>query len=318
MAVACQSDLSNGMLACTIYLAPQPTSSESEQLISSCLRAFLTGSIDDAFSSLAHEATSADNIDYGYTNQDGSQQCGDAATAAVDESDSDDHFNGSDGTADADIVDGYLKPPVMHRHWQPLMLVVGVPALPKGALVEVQPEACTVQATADPLVPDTSSDDESEVQRRDNPQTVNIRNWASRLVNRSGSFDGTSTGNWSSLTSQGVYCCCQVDVTVSNGCMDTDIGHVVHVLSKSLAVAGLATAHVVSLTVYAQVSFDTVVGQIEDSFRAQWQAQHAQQLPLVVVSPWLLMCGTGADLLTNAKSQSQMCARLTAHRLVNS
>lgn len=318
VAVACQSDLSNGMLACTIYLAPQPTSSECGQQISSCLRAFLTGSIDDAFSSLAHEATSADNVDCGYTDQDGSQQCGDAATAAVDESDSDDHFSGSDGTADADIVDDYLKPPVMHRHWQPLVLVVGVPALPKGALVEVQPEACTVQATADPLASDTSSDDEGEVRPRDGHQTVNSRNWASRLVNRSGSFDGTSTGNWSSLTSQGVYCCCQVDLAVSSGSVDTDIGRVVHVLSNSLAIAGLATEHVISLTAYAQVSFGTVVGQIEDSFRAHWQAQHAQQLPLVVVLPWLLMSGTGADLLANAKSQSQMCARLTAHRLVNS
>ncbi|KAL0024275.1 hypothetical protein WJX79_002109 [Trebouxia sp. C0005] len=163
VAVACQSDLSNGMLACTIYLAQQPTG-----------------------------------------------------------------------------------------HWQPLVLAVGVPALPKGALVEVQPMACTVDALTAQQAADTSSDEEVDSQQGGN----HLSSWASRLVNRVGSIEGDSAGRWSSLTSQGVYCCCQVELVVCKDSLDTVMGHVVHMLSSLLAGASLTAQNVVSLTAYAQEAAD--------------------------------------------------------------
>jgi hypothetical protein len=43
-----------------------------------------------------------------------------------------------------DQEDAYLQPPQMHRQWQPLEIYVVVPALPRGAAVEVQPLALSL------------------------------------------------------------------------------------------------------------------------------------------------------------------------------
>ena len=312
VAVACQSDLSNGMLACTIYLAQQPTGLETGQLISSCMSTFLSSGIDDDFANMSPPAQAAANADCAIHSPDGSNHCAAAALAATDESESVDQSGDSSMTADADIVDDYLKPPVMHRHWQPLVLAVGVPALPKGALVEVQPMACTVDALTAQQAADTSSDEEVDSQQGGN----HLSSWASRLVNRVGSIEGDSAGRWSSLTSQGVYCCCQVELVVCKDSLDTVMGHVVHMLSSLLAGASLTAQNVVSLTAYAQVSSTIPSSQVRSSFHAVWKAQHTHELPFMVVPVWSVvpMTGTGADLQTQADSKTHICFRLVAHR----
>lgn len=315
VAVACQSDLSNGMLACTIYLAQQPKSSETGQLISSCLSTFLSGAIDDEFAHMSPQSEAAANADCATQSQNDSNDSAAAATAATDESDSVDHSEASDMTADADIVDDYLKPPVMHRHWQPLVLAVRVPALPKGALVEVQPVACTVDALTAQQAADTSSDEEGDSQLGGNHLNTKPSNWASQLVNRVGSIEGVSAGRWSSLTSQGVYCCCQVEFDVCRDSLDTVMGHVVHRLSSVLAGACLIAQNVVSLTAYAQESLAIPSGQLRSSFHAVWKAQHAHELPFIVVPVWSVVAvtGTGADLQKHADSKTHICFRLVAH-----
>ena len=312
VAVACQSDLSNGILACTIYLAQQPTGSETGKLISSCMSTFLSGGIDEEFAKMGLQSEAAANADCAGNSQDDSNHTVAAATAATDESDSDDQSKDSDMTADADIVDDYLKPPVMHRHWQPLVLAVGVPALPKGALVEVQPVACTVDALTAQQAADTSSDEEGDSQQGGTHLSTGQSNWASRLLNRVGSIQG---GRWSSLTSQGVYCCCQVELDVCEDNLDTAMGHVVHMLSSLLAGAGLTAQNVVSLTAYAQESLAIPSGHVRSSFHAIWKAQHAHGLPLMVVPVWSVVpvTGAGADLQTHADSISHICFRLVAH-----
>ncbi len=315
VAVACQSNLSNGMLACTIYLAQQPTGLETGQLISSCLSTFLSGGIDDEFAKMSPQSEAAANADCATHSQDDCNHSAAAATAATDESDSVEQSEDSDMTADADIVDDYLKPPVMHRHWQPLVLAVGVPALPKGALVEVQPVACTVDALTAQQAADTSSDEEVDIQHGGNHLNTEQSNWASRLMNRVGSIEGDSAGRWSSLTSQGVYCCCQVELDVCKDSLDTVMGHVVHMLSSLLAGASLTAQNVVSLTAYAQESLAIHSGQVRSSFHAVWKAQHAHELPLMVVPVWSVVpvTGAGADLQTHADSKTHICFRLVAH-----
>ncbi len=314
--MACQSDLSNGMLACTIYLAQQPTGSETGQLISSCLSTCLSGGIDEEFAKMGLQSEAAANADCASRSQDDSNHTVAAATAATDESDSVDHSEASDMTADADIVDDYLKPPVMHRHWQPLVLAVRVPALPRGALVEVQPVACTVDALTAQQAAYTSSDEEGDSQQGGNHLNTGQSNRASRLMNRVGSIEGDSAGRWSSLTSQGVYCCCQVELDVSEESLDKVMGHVVRMLSNLLAGANLTSQNVVSLTAYAQESLAIPSGQVQSSFHAVWKAQHAHELPLMVVPVWSVVpvTGTGADLQKHAESKTHICFRLVAHR----
>lgn len=313
--MACQSNLSNGMLACTIYLAQQPTGSETGKLISSCLSTFLSGGINEEFANMSPQSEAAANADCATHSRDDSNHSAAAATAATDESDGADQSEDSDMTADADIVDDYLKPPVMHRHWQPLVLAVGVPALPKGALVEVQPVACTVDALTAQQAADTSSDEEGDSQQGGNHLSAEQSNWASRLVNRVGSIEGGSAGRWSSLTSQGVYCCCQVELDVCKDSLDTVMGHVVHMLSSLLAGAGLTAQNVVSLTAYAQESLAIPSGHVRSSFHAVWKAQHAHELPLMVVPVRSVVpvTGTGADLQKHADSKTHICFRLVAH-----
>ena len=61
--------------------------------------------------------------------------------------------------------DSYLDVPEQpQREWQPLSLVLGVPGLPKGALVELQPLACLLEVCMSPfgcmwrMGPDAMSD----------------------------------------------------------------------------------------------------------------------------------------------------------------
>ncbi|DBA87744.1 TPA: hypothetical protein ACH3X1_004745 [Trebouxia sp. C0004] len=315
VAVACQSDLSNGMLACTIYLAHQPTGSETGQLISSCMSTFLSGGIDNEFANMISPAEAAANADCAAQSQDESNHSAAAATAATDESHSVDHSEDSDMTADADILDDYLKPPVMHRHWQPLVLAVGVPALPKGALVEVQPVACTVDALTAQQAADTSSDEEVDIQQGGNHLNTEQSNWASRLVNRVGSIDGDGAGRWSSLTSQGVYCCCQVEFDACKDSLDIVMRQVVHMLSNLLAGACLRAQNVVSLTAYAQESLALPSGHIRSSFHAVWKAHHAHELLLMVVPVCSVVpvTGTAAGLQKHADSKTHICFRMSAH-----
>ena len=313
--MACQSDLSNGMLACTIYLAQQPTGSETGQLISSCLSTCLSGGIDEEFAKMGLHSEAAANADCASRSQDDSNHTVAAATAATDESDSVDHSEASDMTADADIVDDYLKPPVMHRHWQPLVLAVRVPALPRGALVEVQPVACTVDALTAQQAAYTSSDEEGDSQQGGNHLNTKQSNWARRLVNRVGSIEDCSAGRWSSLTSQGAYCCCHVELDVCKDSLDTVMGHAVHMLSTLLAGAGLTAQNVVSLTAYAQESLAIPSGQVRSSFHAVWKEQHAHEVPLMVVPVWSVVpvTGTGADFQKHSHSKAHICFRLVAH-----
>ena len=275
------------------------------------MKSFLDGSIDDAFADVTQAADTAAVCDLSFDNDCTVQ----AATAAADSADDEVQSDVSANTADADIVDDYLKPPVMHCHWQPLALVVGVPALPRGALVEVQPQACTVEATTYEASV-TSNDDESVGQSEEQDQigSSNRSDWGRQLMNTDGLVGSNGTGHWSSLTSHEAYCCCQVVFGAQRNSLESDLGQVMQTLSNSLAAAGLTAEHVISLTAYAHETHGSILQQIESSFQAHWEAYHAQQVPLVLIPVWLMMSGVGAELTTN--THSQVCFRLIAHQRV--
>lgn len=302
--VACRSDLCNGLLSGTIYLAQQPATQQVHDLISSCLDSFLAGDIDGAYAEFSAEDDIEKHIH--------ELQLATAATAAEtsaaadmacdDTSDSSSQTSGL--TADADIIDDYLKPPSMHRLWHPLTLVVGVPALPKGALVEVQPEACTVEAMTDLEPSHGSSEDE------DGGTSQGRSNWAARLVNQEATPHGASTVRCSSLTSHEAYLCCQIVFDSQIGSVVDSVECLVDSLSATLTEAGMTTQHVASCTVYSHTSRYAHVNDVLLSFQKQWLQKHAFEVLVLHVPVWLLMTGMGAKL--QVLPESFICVRLTA------
>lgn len=274
-------------------------------LVSSCLDSFLTGHIHEAHAQLSAEGNIKENI-YNETAAAAAAETTSAADMAGDDTTSDSSSQASGFTADADIIDDYLKPPSMHCNWHPLTVVVGVPALPKGALVEVQPEACTVEAMTH-REPSHGSGDEEEGGTRPERSC-----WASRLVNRESALQGASTVHCSSLTSHEMYLCCQVVFDSQIGSVVDSMECVVEGLSNRLTEDGMPAQHVISCTVYSHTSIHASVNNVLSCFRKKWLQRHASEVPMVHVPVWLLMTGVGANL--QVLPESVACIKLTAYR----
>ena len=262
---------------------------------------FLTGDIHGAYSRFDAESEDIkENI------HNGIPAAAAADTASEADMASDSSSQASGFTTDADIIDDYLKAPSMRRQWHPLTLVVGVPALPKGALVEVQPEACTVEAMTHQEPSHGSSDEEEG-------NTSQERScWGARLVNQEGPVQGASTVHCSSLTSHEVYLCCQVVFNSQPGSVAEIVECVVDSLSNRLKEAGMTTRHVVSCTAYSHTSSYASVNSALNCFQKVWLQKHESQVLVLHVPVWLLMTGVGAKLQANPESFT--CLKLTAHR----
>ena len=309
--VACRSDLCNSLLSGTIYLAQQPATQQMHGLITSCWNSFLTGNIHQAFTEFT--------ADVGVRGVSSCEQqlalpADAAAATAGDDTASDSSSQASEITADGDIIDDYLIPPSMHRDWQPLTLVLGVAALPKGALVEVQPDACTVEAMTHLGFSHGSSDDEDEegAVNQAEHQQASRSDWASQLVNQTCVLQGASSGYCSCLTSHEVYLCCQVVFDVESGSLEESLECAVDTLSDRLAEAGMTAQHAVSCTVYSHTSAHAPADKMLSSLQRHWLQKHACELLFLHVPVWLLMTGVGTKL--QQLPDSCTCMKLTAHR----
>ena len=305
--MACRSDLSNSLLSATVYLAHQPVTTDMHSLLSSCLSSFLTGAIHDSYAQLS---AATGNACSGYARDVKEQLASEAeaAAAAGVESGSDYSSAATEMTADADIIDDYLKAPSMHCHWRPLTLVVGMPALPKGALVEVQPEACTVEAMTHQQSSHGSSDSEEEGA---DPQ-AGSSHWAARLVKLEGTLQSPSKGYWSSLVSYKAYLCCQLTFDTQCDNLDGCVGCIVDNLTDRLADAGLIPSqHLMSLTMYGN-ALASSAAEFCSCFGACWMQKHGFTAPMLCVPVWLMMTGLGAEI--QATPQSYAFIKLTAHQ----
>lgn len=313
--VACRSDLSNSLLSGTIYLSPQSVTQQTSELITSCLNSFLTGNIHQAFTEDSADLTMEEDVISGQQ----LMPAEDTTTAAAgdDGAVGDRLSQASEITADGDIIDDYLKPPTMHRGWQPLMLVVGVAALPKGALVEVQPEACTVDVMTHMASSHGSSDDENEGEegcmRQAQHEQTRRTDWAARLVNQEGPSQGASSGYCSSLTSRNMYLCCQVVMQTDAGSGSLEVMEcLVASLSDMLAEAGMTAQHVVSCTAYSHASAYASAGKMLRCLQNQWLQTHDCALLILHLPVWLLMVGVGTEI--QSLPESHTCMKLTAHQ----
>ena len=312
--MACRSDLSNSLLSGTIYLSPQSASQQMPDVITNCLNSFLTGNIHQAFTQFTEKLTVTEVAISG-------QQLApveDTTTAAAgDDAISDSSSQASEITADGDIIDDYLKPPSMHRGWQSLMLVVGVAALPKGALVEVQPEACTVEVMTHIGSSHGSSDDNDDEEgcmRQAQHEQTRRTDWAARLVNHEGALQGgDSSGYCSSLISRNMYLCCQVVIDAASGSLEDNMECVFASLSDILAwEAGMTAQHVVSCTVYSHASAYASADKMLSCLQEQWLQRHECALLILHLPVWLLMTGVGTKI--QLLSESHICMKLTAHQ----
>lgn len=309
--VACQSNLGNALLTCTIYTAQQGSTEEELQTIGSCLQAFLNGDMQHAYEqdSLTARSSSA-AIKHGILNHQ-------AAPAAADESEDDSQYAASEATADADVIDDYLQPPIMHRHWQPLLLVARTPALPKGALVEVQPEACNLEAfTASPSS-ESSSDEEDDqnlqsIQGSERFISKRSANWARYIANDGDVPPGNDSMSCSSLTSVGAYCCCQAVLCVHAKPVGSSMQDVVRILSNALTAAKLTAQDVTSMTMFVHEGLEHFQHEIRKAFQVCWTSQHNQGMPLLCVLVKSLASGVGVRVGNHP--QSAILLRLIAHK----
>jgi hypothetical protein len=111
--VAQRTDLPQSLLWCTVYCS-EAAGLEGWQRAAAHLAAFLRGELD----------TSALEQQQGQQQGELAQQQG-----------SFDGNSSGDKSAEEDeeqLLDDYLQPPAMRRHWQPLVTFVTVPELPRG------------------------------------------------------------------------------------------------------------------------------------------------------------------------------------------
>lgn len=328
VAVACRTDLCNSLLSCTIYTTPETPVEEVITEVTSCLDAFLTGEINERHSQMSPN-TVAQSVEQAgilptqnQAGSDSSDVANNRDTAAIGEACTGDDSCADDVSIDADAIDDYLKPPAMHRHWQPLVLVIGVPALPKGALVEVQPEAFTVDAItqlASSSSSSGSSDDDGtfsadardinvDVQRDGN----RMQGWAGQLQHSQSMTGGQRGLNWHSLMAPGIYCCCQISFGVSDdlGTLRDSVQAAVTAATERLQVAGLAAKHVMHACIYAQLQHQNKTQQVKNMWDDVWQAHHGAVLPIPVIPVSYIFSSLGCQV--QQVEQPQVCLLLTA------
>ena len=313
--VACRSDLCNSLLSGTIYLAQQPATQQMHEVITSCLDSFLTGGVHQAFAQLTADPTVQEDV----ASEQQLAAAAEAAAAAMagDDTASESSSQTSGMSADSKITDAYLTPPSMHRDWEPLMLVVGVAALPKGALVEVQPQACTLEAMTRVGSSYGSSNDNDEEERMHQAkhEQASRSDWAAQLVNQEYALQGARTGHCSCLTSSQAYLCCQIMLDAESRSSEDISDYVVDFLSERLAEAGMSAQHVVSCTVYSHTSAYAPAEEMLSCFQRHWLQKHLCELLVLHVPIWLLMTGVGAKI--KQAPESYTCVKLTAHQSVD-
>eukprot|EP00887_Chlorella_sp_A99_P006590 scaffold3.g6590.t1 len=149
-----------------------------------------------------------------------------------------------------DELDDYLRPPAMHRHWRPLVTFVTVPQLPRGVLVEIQPVACVVDATAEEGSSSNDSDGERDGrhQRRQHPtrRAGTMPGWIGRL-------EVAQRGGASSLASPGRLCRARAAVDEgADGELPQRIEQAAVELCETLTAAQLGPADLVSVKAYCK------------------------------------------------------------------
>ena len=240
-----------------------------------------------------------------------------AAPAAADESEDDSQCAASEATADADVIDDYLQPPIMQCHWQPLVLVVGVPALPKDALVEVQPEACNLEAFAESQSSDSNSSSDDDQTRQLSPgsgpfMAKRRANWGRYLVSDGDSSPGNDSMSWSSLTSVGAYCCCQAVLCVHAEHVGSSMQDAVRILGNALTAAKLTAQDVTSMTMFTHEGRGHLQHEVRKAFQVCWTLQHHQEMPLLCVLVKSLASGVGVHV--TGHPESAVLFRLIAHK----
>lgn len=358
--VACRTDLPNSLLLCTIFTTP-----DQDNLchVGPCLDTFLSGSIEAAFCHLElqpepspsqqnmpaatavrpEQAADLDRNGYGQDAASGietttrpeqganSDRNGYGKRAASDNEQGHERSEDEE-SVDAEVVDDYLKPPVMHRHWQPLVITVGVPALPKGALVEVQPEAFTVDAVTQSV--SFSSDDEEEAEAEDvnrgghdegagltghaqnhrQKQLVRMPGWPGQLVHEHGSSQGPDVVQWLSLAAVGSYCCCLISFRHSDDLLvlRDSIVAAQHATGDCLSKAGLSEQHIWQATVYTQWLGGIGREQFCNMLDEVWQVQCSCKLAAICVPVSHVCVGSGPNL---RQIHEHHVLQLTAHAL---
>ena len=296
------------------------------------LDSYLNGDIDTAFQALnldTHDKqcgqsdvmTAANSV----------QQFGSSQVATDGASSDDDEMSHADDMSnDADAINDYLKPPVMHRHWQPLVTVVEVPALPKGALVEVQPEAFTVHAIA-PIASSSSSSDEDdddsrlgeagEMQpgRHAQTDTSRMQSWPGQLRSHQHAGGGQQEVQCQSLVSLQTYCSCQVSFQVSSdtlGAVREVAAAAVGVITQQLKRAGLTAQHVMHACLYVHQMSHLRQEQLRIVFDKVWQSRHGSRLEVLPVQVSSISSGVGSQLVQ--LQQLGVHLQLTANRQLKS
>lgn len=326
VATPSRTDLCNSLLSCTVYTSADVPANAILREVTSCLKAFLKGCIDEEFqrSNLSTGSQQAQQscrmlqeAEVTRDNANGVDCPNDSAEASGSDS-------GGDVSTDADAIDDYLKPPVMHRHWQPLVTIVGVPALPKGALVEVQPEAFTVDAVAEAASSSSSSDDDNGSdhssiaglrQSHAPAQTDNNRmqGWPGQLQHEQSIANAPSGVCWSSLIAGGTYCCCQISFEV---CEDASGLHesacmAMRAAGDRLQAAGLAAKHIMQACMHVQQLSQDKQQKVKKLFQDVWHAQHGVRVPLLLLPVSHIFSGSGSELQQVTASQASL--HLTAH-----
>ena len=311
--MACSSNLCNSLLSCTIYLAQQPSTQQLHEVVTGCLGSFFSGVIHQAFTQLTVDLTVKE---VAAAEQQLAPAADAAAARAGDDTASESSSQTSGIIADSDMTDAYLKPPSMQRDWHPLMLLVGVAALPKGALVELQPQACTVEAMTHlgSLHGSSNDDNEGGGMNQAKHDQASRSDWAAQMVNQEYALQGASSGCCSCLTSNEAYLCCQIMFDVESGTPENGSEYVVDTLSDRLAEAGMTAQHIVSCTVYSHTSAYASADKMLSCFRRHWLQKHAFELLVLHVPVWLLMTGEGAKI--KQAPESCTCMKLTAHQSV--
>ena len=255
-----------------------------------------------------------------------------SSQAATDGASSDDNetSDADDMSNDADAIDDYLKPPVMHRHWQPLVTVVEVPALPKGALVEVQPEAFTVHATAASASSSSSSDEDDDdsrlavavgMQPGRHAQTDSSRmqSWPGQLQNHQHAGGGHQEVQWHSLISLQTFCSCQVGFQVSSDTLGAGrdvVAAAIGVITEQLKCAGLTAQHVMHAFLYVHQMSQLCQEQLRSVFDEVWQSHHGSRLEVLPVQVSSISSGVGSQLVQ--LQQMGVHLQLTANRQLKS
>lgn len=144
VAIAMQTDLRYGSLWWTVYCSAA-AGGTGRKAAGTTLQAFLRNTLtdDQHLSSLSEKSPTSRLLEN--------------KVAARDINNSDEE----EEEEEEEFVDSYLLPPLMHRHWEPLVTYIEMPELPRGVVVEVQPVAWSHHGTAQEESFSSSSSDSS-------------------------------------------------------------------------------------------------------------------------------------------------------------